>query len=136
MKLNTECVRDVLLALEDNLRLDYKGDIVPFCTSDLAELEALSKYPESEILYTVKKLEEGGFLETRPDTEDPAFGWFMGDCGITYKGHEFIASIRPQPVWLKVGKKVAKASGSVALNVLAALAEEAAKELCSGSDQS
>lgn len=136
MKLDIECVRDIMLALEKHLDLDSEGWVQPFCTADLSELPELSKYSKPELLYTVRRLEEGGFLHTKPDNCDLSYSWFMGDCGITYKGHEFIGSIRPQPVWLSVGKKVAKASGSVSLKVLVDLAEEALKNFLHESDDS
>lgn len=135
MQLNAECVRDVLLALEKHLQVDFRGQIEPYCSSDLEELPELSQYSPAEIHYTIRLLEDGGFIAPRSDTMDPAYRWFLGEHGITYKGHEFINSIRPQPVWQVVLKRLAKAGGSASISVLAALAEEAAKRRLFGSGE-
>lgn len=130
MRLDINCVRDIMLTLEDALVVDDCGNVEPFSVDQLAVL--LPKYRRGEIIYTVRKLIEAGFLNQYAGTSDSI--WFYGDSGITYKGHDFIASVRPQPVWLAIGKKAARSSGSLGLNLLASVAEEAAKAFLSGSD--
>ena len=134
MKLRAECVRDVLLTLEDALEVDDMGQTVPYSTESLIHEPALSKYNSGEILYTVDRLIEGGYLDARLDYLDSRYKWFMEDHGITYLGHNLIASIRPQPVWLSVSRKVAKASGSVSLSLLSTLGEEVLKKFLQESD--
>ena len=132
MKLDINCVRDIMLALEDVLTVDDNGSVAPFSTDQLAEL--LPKYRRGEIIYTTLRLAEAGFLDLYDGSGPSGCLWFYGSGGITYKGHDFIASVRPQPVWLSIGKKAARSRGSLGLNLLASVAEEAAKAFLLGSD--
>ena len=52
MKLNPDCVRSVLLYLEENQLMDDKGLINPIYSSKLPD--KLTKYKNSDVLYSIK----------------------------------------------------------------------------------
>ena len=106
MKLNLDCVRDVLLQCEkmgynEHLRLD-----------DLKT--SLPKYSEDEIEYTCLKLSEADYLKiTTKDLSNQKIILRIND--ITFKGHEFLNDIRSDNVWesiMNVSKKIGTSSVS------------------------
>ena len=69
MKLNHDCVRDVLLYLEDNLSY---GNFIH--SSDLK----IKSYSHEEILYCIDKLLEAGFLNCdRAEDWSSVCPWFL-----------------------------------------------------------
>lgn len=119
MKLNPDCIRDVLLAVEN----------CPFneCLN-LDKLEnQLPDYTVEDLWYTCLKLEEGNYLSlttimyggsNRPGITS------IGD--LTYQGHEFLNSIRKPTVWDKV-KNVANSCENYSLKTLGIIGQELAK---------
>ncbi len=101
MKLNSDCIRDVLLYLEDNLgytdnqiSMEHKQ----FTVSDLAK--ELTSYPEDDIQYTVEKLYEADFIRLvniKFDARKYIVSAYIDD--ITWNGHNFLNNIRPKSVW-------------------------------------
>ena len=90
MKLNHDCVRDVLLYLEDNLDLGLK---IKFSSTTNNELN--SKYSNTDIFYTSLKLLEAGFINAKAyDTVQPSGPIVIEIASITYNGHLFLDSIR------------------------------------------
>ncbi|MDU0332638.1 DUF2513 domain-containing protein [Paenibacillus sp. 3LSP] len=122
MRLNHDCVRDLLLTIEETLPLDAIA-----LTPGLHQHENLSKYEYEEIVYCVSKLREAGFIETiGQDLISPA-GRVIKVRGLTYTGHLFLDNIREPSRWKKVKEK-ADSAGIVALNIMAGLAESYAKK--------
>lgn len=130
MKLNPDCVRDVLLALETLLVIDESGSLIRDITIDeIAECTILKPYTEADIIYTIQKLTEADFIN--PLTKIYADGEFMfsffGTRGITYQGHEFLDTIRAQPIWQKTKTTILEKLGSASLSVFSSVAAEFAK---------
>ena len=117
MKLNPDCIRDILLTIEENTDLnssmDYPNDY-----------DRLSKYSNDEVLYHIKQCELSEFVT---DIE-----WFIGDsCSVEYlspEGHEFIANIRLDTNWNKT-KEFAKKTGSTSLDAIKDIASNVITEL-------
>lgn len=113
MKLDNECIRDLLLYLEENC--SYKNDIT------LNELK-LEKYTTEEIVYTGEKLYEAGYincLKSKSLYEEMPIIVVMS---LTYNGHRFIDNIRDDKVWGKtkgILSKVKSASLDIICNVAA-----------------
>jgi hypothetical protein len=94
MKLTPDCVRDILLTIEDNefgncLTLD-----------DLCE--KLPNYTQNEIHYACLKLNEGGYLDS-----DVIYMCGQSMPGIlvndlTFTGHEFLENIKSPSNWSKI----------------------------------
>lgn len=109
MKLNLDCIRDILLAVES---MDY-GTVWEF--DDL--VNNLPSYSDSELQYHCQKLTEAGFLDTL------SVRTFTSPCEIctikdlTYNGHQFLANIRSNSNWNKT-KEIAKSVGSESISAI------------------
>lgn len=114
MKLDPDCVRDILLEIE---KLDFNETTNPYKLHDV-----LSDYTVEQLTYTCLKLGEGEFITLI--LIDPMGGYQPGiKCvvGLTYKGHEFLEKVRPKPAWDKV-LSAAKGVGTFSLDVMAKVA--------------
>lgn len=108
MKLNPECMRDILLSMED---VEYQKSL------PVEQLySSLTDYSQDEINYSVLKLEEAGFIDA---TLIPYDGGILviEINDITYRGHEFLADIRSDSIWQNV-KSISAKVGSKSLNSL------------------
>ncbi len=129
MKLNYECVRDVLLYLEDQ---DYYtasiAHIVDYKPVDIRQIaEALSSYSLQDIYYTLSNLAQAGYIDE--DTDGPLCGVsYYKVKRITFKGHEFLAHIKDDGRWSAV-KKVLGAVKDYSLATIGAIAQGAASAL-------
>lgn len=113
MKFNPDCMRDVLLYLEENLTFSPDLD-VQFIS--IRNLNKNLPYTIQEIANMVLVLDDAEFIDaSRFDAGDQICELLVSR--ITYSGYQLIESIRPKPVWekvLSVGKKV----GSFSINVI------------------
>ena len=115
MRLNPDCMRDVLLVAEENLPLNGS---LPM--SDLLPL--LPGYSKDEITYTCLKLNEANLLNIFK-TPYPG-GTFVNDIReITYNGHQFLESIRNQSTWETVKQKLSLL-GSSSVPVIMSVASQ------------
>ena len=113
MRLNLDCMRDVLLVAEENLPLNGS---LPM--SDLLPL--LPGYSKDEITYTCLKLNEANLLNIFK-TPYPG-GTFVNDIReITYNGHQFLENIRDPSLSEKIKQK-ANSVGSLSVDVILAVA--------------
>lgn len=112
MKLNPDCMRDILFRMEE---IPYGEDL------DISDLiTSLPDYSTDDIQYSAKKLKEAGYITA--DIKE----WITGEavlrvCDITYTGHQFLADIKSDTVWTQV-KDVSKKVGSNSLNILSQIA--------------
>lgn len=119
MELNKDCVRDVLLSCEELLKIDEDGYMNSLSHEELGQ--ALPNYKTEDIIYTVVKLKEAGFLDVKVTK---AFGNILVDVriyDITFNGHEFLNDIRDDKNWKKV-KEIAKSVGAFSINMIAQIA--------------
>ena len=89
MKLNHDCVRDLMLLAEEAL------DMSNFIRCSNLKLEP---YSNQELIYTASKLIEAGLVEGKYSR------YIDGDSdatirSITWAGHEFLDNIRDDGVW-------------------------------------
>lgn len=114
MKLNPDCLRDILLYIEDVTDLDNHPVIEP---TDLPA--PLNSYESSEVMYHIKQAELSNLIL---DCK-----WYMdGSCSIKYltpDGHQFVGNIQSPKLWSKV-KSITQDAG---VNTLRALIEIASK---------
>lgn len=102
MKLNPDCVRDVLLYLEENLGYtDYVGALqhkeIQICT--IPDYFSTT-YSKEDVNYSIEKLYEARFISLvniASDRDGYIVNAYVND--ITYIGHEFLNNIRPKNVW-------------------------------------
>lgn len=137
MKINEECIRDVLGYIIENI--DYKKEnnkmhIVEVSLLKLYNDKLLSsKYEEKDIMYSVLKLLEIQFIKVSdifPINKSVIERCAI--CEVTYSGHKFYATIQPEPIWEKTKSIIARI-GNHTLdfieNVAHDVAVEAAKEV-------
>lgn len=106
MKLNPDCIRDILFVVENNAT--YSNDV----SEETMFKELGSKYPREEILYHVRQCEHSGlFLKVVH-----YFGGFSIQ-DLSPHGHQFINDIRQDNNWNRT-KDIAKNVGSFSLDVL------------------
>ncbi len=114
MTLNIDCVRDVLVFIEEQ---DYPHN-API--SDF--VKKFNNYSASEIEYTCIKLYEGEYLNL--DFISNASGTLnrleaVGD--ITFQGHEFLNNIHSDTTWKHI-KQVSSKVGATSLNAVIQIA--------------
>ena len=119
MKLNYDCVRSVLLTVEKSKTIDEELNINPVTVETI--FEQLPKYEDSEILYTIEKLKEAGYINAALHF---AAGHFIDGTvsSITYSGHEYLDNIREPEVWRKV-KTMLKNAGATTLPLISQAAK-------------
>ncbi|SHK39413.1 Hypothetical protein SAMN02745248_02448 [Hathewaya proteolytica DSM 3090] len=114
MKLNPNCVRDILLTVEAN-------DLDTRMTLESLH-KKLSHYTIEEIYYACLKLNEANYLEATLVTlcghHTPAIKCIYD---LTYNGHEFLENIKSDSTWNKT-KDIAKSVGSFSLSTLKEIA--------------
>ena len=119
MKLNPDCIRDILLTVEE-----YTGYSTFMRYPDKTEYELLKKYSEDEVFYHIDQSELSGLL-TKVD-------WTMNpDCliyDLSPQGHKFLADIRSDTTWNKT-KEISKKVGSSSLDALKQIASGVIAEL-------
>ena len=119
MKLNPDCIRDILFVVENNAT--YSNDV----SEETIFKELDSKYPREEILYHVRQCEHSGlFLQVAH-----YFGGFSIQDLSPY-GHQFINDIRQDNNWSKT-KEIAKSVGSFSLDVLKDISSQVITNLIS-----
>ncbi len=110
MRLNPDCIRDILLTVESN-------DFGIHMTLDKL-CEKLPNYSRKEIHYCCLKLDQGDLLEVM---SLPIMGQPMRDIktikDLTFEGHEFLANIKSDNTWNKT-KSIAKQVGSYSIYAL------------------
>ena len=119
MKLNYDCVRSVLLTVEKSKTIDEELNLNPLAVETI--FEQLPKYEDSEILYTIEKLKEAGYINAALHF---AAGHFIDGTvsSITYSGHEYLDNIREPEVWRKV-KTMLKNAGAITLPLISQAAQ-------------
>lgn len=126
MKLNQDCIRDLLLYLEENLTL--ASDL---CIDCYSQNSFLSNYSMDDLRYTTLKLAEANYLEIKAeyfiDTNIP----IIYIKSITFNGHKFLDTIRDNKVWTKT-KTILSFLKSVSIDVIS---ETASKVVISLIDQ-
>ena len=119
MKLNYDCVRDVLLAVEKAETIDENLSLTPLKVVKL--FDELPEYKDNEILYTVEKLKEADYINAAISF---AAGHYIDGfiSSITYSGHEYLDNIRDPKVWRKV-KNVLDKAGAITLPLISQAAQ-------------
>ena len=127
MKLDVDCVRDVLFYLEEHLEISPELELNEISVWDL---ECQLNYPIQELANTLLMLHEAGYIEAVID-----FGSnriiLLDVYRITYDGHQFIESIRPESVWKRV-KATGKQVGSFSIDVITQIATGTLSSIVNG----
>ena len=115
MKLNPDCIRDILFAIED---LSKPNSLLT--SEQLSKTKFLSNYSAEEILYHLQQLDWSGYIMT-PSRHKTLDGIFIVN-DLSPVGHEFISDIRKDTNWNKV-KSISKEVGTETLTSIKSIAE-------------
>jgi hypothetical protein len=107
MKLNKDCIRDILLYVEANGQLEGSIGYNQLCNE-------LNEYEQDDIGYTLLRLKEAGYIDGKQDTYMP---FTFSVSAITWNGHKFLDTVRDPKVW-STTKKIAKKFESVSITLL------------------
>jgi len=114
MKLNHDCVRDLLLFVEENLSYGHQYHI-----ND----SPLAGYDYETVLYAADKLVEAGYLTANISRYASSIRPDIFVTGITWNGHQFLDNIRDDGVW-KDTKKVLSKFTSTSLGIVSNVASQ------------
>lgn len=95
MKINLDCVRDSLIAIEESQNIQVNPyDIVLSKNLQMRDMfSLLPDYPKEDVVYTLVMLNEAGFIKATINQIDSSIV-NISIHRITYKGHEFLEEIR------------------------------------------
>lgn len=109
MKLDLDCIRDILLTVEDNT--GYQEYLT--YNSEQEEFELLKKYDGDKIMYHILQCKKANLLECyEPDLNSNIL---IED--LTPYGHKFLADIREDKNWKKV-KEISKNVGTTSIEAI------------------
>ena len=120
MKLDHECIRDLLLYLENNL--NYGGQI------NINNLK-IESYNKETLMYTADKLIEAEYLNAKICWNYTEPHIIMVES-ISFKGHQFLDNIRDDSVW-KDTKNVLSKFKSTSINFVADVSSQIIANLIS-----
>ena len=106
MKLNNDCVRDLMLYIEKHIDL--------YNSVSIKDIN-LNNYSLDELIYTTNKLHEAGYINAR--IEQDFEGFDVEIFSLTWNGNKFLDNIRDNNVWKTTKSIVAKFS-SVSLGII------------------
>lgn len=133
MKLNHDCIRDVMIYIEENCIYedDDRGNrsIHSRVFYEITHDEKLSsQYTEDEIRYVIAQLYFEDMVIATMTPETLNFRQVEVDS-LSFKGHEFLDNIKDDTIWKKaknfVGEHLTSTSFSIIANVASKLAIEA-----------
>lgn len=119
MKLNPDCMRDIMLLVED---LPLNGELTP---TNL--YNSLPSYTQDELTYTCIKLEEANLIDAYIIQADNA-KILARIFDLTILGHEFVKNIHNDDVWSTV-KTTASKVGSFSIKTLITIASKVISNL-------
>lgn len=113
MKLNQDCIRDILLYIEENTPRTLNLIDIPDIYNAL-----IDNYSSDEILYHIKLIDEAGFISNVQYT-------FDGGCleRLSWNGHQYLISIKDKTIWEKLKDGTVDIS-CMSLDVLGQIAKE------------
>lgn len=97
MRLNPECIRDILIDAESVITFSKWYYYEQYSPSNLSV-----KYSHDEIIYHIRQAKDSGLITTS-HFYDAGRSVFITD--ITPVGHEFLANIRTDTVWNNLKQK-------------------------------
>ncbi len=117
MKLNPNCIRAILLTVEEKCSFDYPWEYV----KDEFDSKYLAGFSHDEIIYHIRQCSLSSLI-SGVHYYDSGDSILISD--LTPSGHEFLANTRNETIWKKVISKASTAS----LPILLEIAKDAAKK--------
>ncbi len=101
MRINYDCIRDILITLENELQ---PGNDFQISLNDLSD-KFFSDYLKEDVGYSLIKLKEAGYIDAVLIYDDL---WEVFDVicrDITFDGHTYLNSVRNSSLWSDIKKK-------------------------------
>ncbi len=122
MKLNHDCIRKVLLLLEDMCNISMNNDTYCWKSANISDLcDALPDFDRKDIFYSLFNLEQAGFIDVLSQYADGGVYVYSVNY-ITFTGHEYLANIKNDNNWKKT-KEIGSKVGALSLNIISKIAE-------------
>lgn len=138
MKLNMDCVRAVMLCVEEHTDFDHYCYFIRYTRADILDMlgedptdppayqiELESRFDNDDILYSVKYCAESGLIALCAGSHPEQYRVNVRE--LTPAGHNFLENIRSDTNWSKV-KSVAKKAGALSVDVITSIAKDVAVE--------
>lgn len=119
MKLDIDCVRDILIELE-SFPIGY------YTISSFQK--SIGIYGTERVLYTLVKLTEAGYINAKYNRTLDGRPHIEAVFDITFSGHEFLSDIKPKNNWEKISSAI-KQGGGASLKVAANVAIDLGTEI-------
>lgn len=107
--LNFDCVRDLLVYLDENLEFKDNGKTIGIKMNNVLENDPLNKYSRTEISLAIEYL-LGKDLIVKTNPDSPQSPMTVKVSKITPLGYEFLKTFKDNTVW----NKLKKTSGDLA----------------------
>lgn len=133
MKINYDCMRDVLIFLENNLL--YNDELTPN-EIELNDLQSAAEvnYSIQDIAYSSIMLDEAGFVNLHVSSDDGETIMNIIYSSITYEGHQYLDKIRSDKVWAKTKGLLGKI-GAASIDIIAKVASNIILEMVNQPNQ-
>lgn len=120
MKLDQDCVRELLLELEDKLTINNH-----LFLAALKKFDTFEKFGEDTSVYCILKLIEAGFIKGNVSYAANEL-YTLSVSSITWEGHIFLDSIRDNKIWSKT-KEITQQLSSVSMTLMSSIAKDLLK---------
>lgn len=122
MKLNPDCVRGALLAIES--QAPEGNCLIQGCMDidDFLENEYTKEYDKKEIIYTLLRLEEAGLINSGHQFFDAGKIAEFQVASLTFSGHQYLEKIRNDGHWKQI-KTIESKIGDFSLSAIEKIAE-------------
>lgn len=117
MRLNQDCVRSIMLFIEDKNEFGSFLDLDNFLSA-----KELREYKPEEIKYVLAKLSETNYLHDRIEWVNNEIVEYSTGA-LTWEGHKFLDTIRDNKVWSKT-KKITNKFASVSISMVENIASQ------------
>ena len=115
MKINYDCVRALLLCLENELQFDDEFRYLELKFDKVCKL--IPDYIPQDIAYSTLMLLEADYINALIVSGNNKFNGAIY-TGITFEGHQYLDSIRSDKVWNKIKKKLSTEGVSFTLQIV------------------
>lgn len=128
MRLNKDCIRDLLLLIE-NKCVYYEHPkfgtlLYTMSFNQVCKFEEMSTYNEDDIRYTIAKMFEGHYIEGHISPANSYLNFNTVNIeGLTLIGHDLLDNIRPETVWQET-KSIMGKVGDFSLKIMSQVAGE------------
>lgn len=116
VRLNHDCIRQVLLDIEANLQLEKKS------FSDIVTPNTISTYGIDNVIYSLIQLSDAQYIDASIEAVKGPIPLIRVEK-ITWEGHKFLDNVRDPQVWSKT-KKVLKRIESTSITLVSNIASQ------------